>query len=43
MRINPICHGVGVGVETKARGGVVKIVEEGKVGEEGNTVAWHWQ
>ena len=38
--VKAICHGVGVGVETKARGGVVRIVEEGRVGEEGNRVAW---
>jgi hypothetical protein len=38
-----IGHGVGVRVETKARGGVVKIVEEGRVGGDGNRVAWHWQ
>ncbi len=27
----------------QGQGGVVKIVEEGRVGEKGNRVAWNWQ
>ena len=37
--IKTIGHGVGVRVVPKARGGGVKIVEEGMVGVEGNRVA----
>ncbi len=39
VRVETIGHGVGVGVETKARGGVVKIVEKGTVGGEGKMAA----
>ncbi len=39
VRVETIGHGVGVGVEPKARGGVVKIVEEGTVGGEGKKAA----
>jgi hypothetical protein len=39
VRIKTIGHGVVVRVVPKARGGGVKIVEEGMVGVEGNRVA----